>query len=166
MYIMYYEHFDKIWQGRLRYPTNEDILNVYNSKSETFDNAVQKARGTRSKFKQFTSTSALAGFIVLSLDKGYPMHHIELFVQKLSTGTNLEETCPILKLRTAVFNGLLKSKGSNTIQITLASLIKTFNYWNKGVTLKQFKVPNVPPMPVVEPYINCENNVYSELKCP
>ena len=157
MYIMYYEHFDKIWQGRLRYPTNEDILAVYKSRANDFDYAVQKARCIRRSFKQFTSNSALAGFIMLALDKSYPKCRIELFIQKLSTGTNLEETCPILRLRTAVFNGLLKSKGSSTIQITLASLIKTFNYWNKGIAIKQFKLPSVPPMPSIDPHIFSEH---------
>lgn len=161
MYIMYFEHFNKIWQGRLRYPTNEDILTIYKSKAAVFDYATQKAKHCHRSFKQLTSGSAVAGFIVLAIDNGYPIHHIELFIQKLYTGSGLEETDPILRFRAAVFNGLLKSKGPQIVQLTLASLIKTFNFWNKGLTMRQFKVPNVPPMPLIDPYSNCEDKIYS-----
>lgn len=154
MTIMYYEHFDKIWQGRLRYPSNDDILEYYNNMSENVDFAVQKSRYVKNHFKQLTSASAVGGFTVLALDKGYNKEHIELFVQKLATGMNLEGLCPILKLRTSVFNGLFRTKGATVVQLTLASLIKTFNNWNSNIEVKQFKVPNVPPMPIINPVKN------------
>jgi len=151
-YIMYHEHHDKIWQGRLRYPNNTEILEFYQTRSEQVDYASRKGKAVWSAFKQVKSHSAVATFILLALDRGYPRSHIEFFTEKLATGSNLEDTCPILRFRAGAINGIIEQVRHNQRQATLASLIKTFNDWNNGVERRLFRIPPMPPMPVVAPY--------------
>lgn len=150
LYILYHDRIDKIWNGRVRVPTNDEIFDYYKSREDEINYAVQKCTSVRKTFRQLTNASSIATFVLLALDKKHSETHIELFLQKLGNGTNLEETCPILRFRTAVFNGLLQSRGGNVPQLTLASIIKTFNFWHDQNTMKQFKLPNIPPMPLIQ----------------
>ena len=150
MYILYHDWTDKVWNGRVKVPTNDDIFNYYKSREDEINYAVQKCTYVRKTFKQLTNASSLATFTLLALNKKHSVADIELFLQKLAHGTNLEEFCPVLRFRTAVFNGVLQNRRGNMPQLTLASIIKTYNYWQSETPVKLFKLPNIPPMPIIQ----------------
>jgi len=150
MYIMYHEAFDKIWNGRTKGPTHNDIYNYYKSREDEINYAVQKCDTTRKSFRQLSNASAIATFILLAINKNQSVSDIELFTQQLALGANLEETCPVLRFRTAVFNGVLQAGRENKAQLTLASLIKTYNLWRNKNPVRLFRPPSIPPMPVIE----------------
>lgn len=151
MHIMYYEHLERIWQGRLRYPETSEITKFYMSRSNDCDFATQKAYATWRQFRLLTNRSAIGAFVLLAIDNNHPRTEIEAFLQKLGSGSGLDESSPILRFRAAVANGVLNRKGTNKGQLTLAGMLKCFNSAYEGKTTSVFRFPEIPPMPVILP---------------
>lgn len=149
-YMMCKRHPDKVWTGVALIPTHAEIVDAYNDRQEDIDWASALGNNSYAGYRHL-NRAAVTALSLLALDAHWDGETIETFCSKLRNGDGLMADCPILRLRAALANGLLTSKSRHTslIQSHLACLIKTFNYWNQGVSMRLFKAPQCPPIPAV-----------------
>lgn len=150
-YILFQRHPERIWTGgNLILPSHSDIAEIHSERIDevAFASSVSSATYTLCRH---TNKSALVAFVLLAIDAGYDRRLIESFCNKIGSGAGLGELSPILRLRSALINGVIQCRGrrGNTPQIHIACMIKTFNYWIGDVSLRLFKVPAIPPMPTL-----------------
>lgn len=148
-YLLYYRHPDRVWTGgKLDMPSHAEIAELYHQRAEDVAFAISVSASIYGLCR-YTSKSGTLAFVMLAIDAGFERNVIESFCQKLGAGAGLGELSPILRLRSALINGVIQSRGrrGNTPQIHIACMIKTFNYWTEDVALRLFKVPTIPPMP-------------------
>lgn len=154
MYLLMQNYSDKVWSGAApHYPTHAEIGDLFDDREDDASFASALAASAHSSCRQI-SRSATVAFTLLCIDAEHNRDRIEQFCVRLGSGVGLEDTSPILRLRAALTNGILATKrtsGGRLSQTHLACLIKAFNYWNEGVAIKVFKLPTIPPMPIVLP---------------
>jgi hypothetical protein len=153
LYILNERHPDNVWTGnQLRLPTHADIDALFEKRRDEVDFVAGLSVSTHSGCRQAYKSSTVA-FGLLVLDAGHQREALTDFCTSLGSGVGLPSTSPILRLRAALTNGVMqgRAKRSNAAQALLAALIKAFNYENEGAELKLFKLPQIPPMPTVNP---------------
>ena len=146
--IMYRENPDKVWRGRVRYPSHAEISEFYEQFSTQVDRSTEIATRSYGAFRQLNK-SAISTFVMLTMEKNYRMSVVEYFLEKVSRGVDLSEDSAILKYRSSLMNGnVVKDARSvnNGGQLHINALIKAFNLTVSGVTVKLFKAPPVAPM--------------------
>lgn len=151
LYLQYQRHPDKIWADSLpNQPTHTDIDWLCNDRLDEMEFATGQASVTYSSCRQVLKSSVVA-FVLLAIDAGHDWEAISGFCTSLGHGAGLSGCSPILRLRSALTNGVLQSKfkSGRPPQLLLAALIKAFNYENEGAQLKLFKLPTIPPMPAI-----------------
>lgn len=142
---------DLVWTGgKFGAPSHAEITEAFRERSDEVSYACTLASSVY-KACRHTNKPALMAFVLLCLDAGWSIDWIEEFCTKLGNGVGLDDTSPILKLRAALINGVVFAKSSRTYapQVHLSALIKAFNYWTEGASLRLFKLPSIPPMPTV-----------------
>lgn len=146
--VMYRENPDKVWKGRVRYPSHAEISEFYERHSTQVDRSTEIASRSYSAFRQLNKSS-VAAFVMLTMEKNYRMSIVEYFMEKVSRGVDLGDDSAILKYRALLMNGnLLKTPRtiSNGGQLHINALIKVFNLTVSDVVVKQFKAPPIAPM--------------------
>jgi len=95
--------------------------------------------------------SQIAIFRFLAIQK-YPAEKVDLFLERLNDGANLDRDDPIMALRTAIINWRihLRFRSSQTETIfRLACIFKAFNYWIAGRKCKLIKMVQNEAFPVI-----------------
>jgi len=95
--------------------------------------------------------SQIAVFRFIAVQK-YPAEKVDLFLQRLNDGANLDRDDPIMALRTAIINWRIhfrfRSSQTDTI-FRLACIFKAFNYWIVGRKCKLIKMVQNEAFPVI-----------------
>lgn len=100
------------------------------------------------KSKRNLSSSELAGFLYyVHSNKDAPSPIAEEFVEKLTTGADLNEDHPILILRERLTE--IKTKGSAGYQAKFVALAKCWNAFVTGKKMKKVQVSPGEPMPMI-----------------
>ena len=96
--------------------------------------------------------SQIAIFRFLAVEK-YPPEKVDLFLEKLNSGANLDRDDPIMALRTAIINWRshfrFRSSQSDTV-FRLACIFKAFNYWISGRKCRLIKIISGEAFPVIK----------------
>lgn len=148
MLILYRENPGVLWRGRVRQPSHSEISEFYQQFSTQVDRSTEIAGRSYSAFRQLNK-SAVATFVMLTMEKNYRMSIVEYFLEKVSKGVGLGEDSAILKYRSCLMNGNVvkdASQVNNGGQLHINALIKAFNYTVSDVPLKVFKAPPAAPM--------------------
>ena len=78
---------------------------------------------------------------------------VDLFLEKLNSGANLDRDDPIMALRTAIINWRshfrFRSSQSDTV-FRLACIFKAFNYWISGRKCRLIKIISGEAFPVIK----------------
>jgi hypothetical protein len=146
--IMYQENPDKVWRGRVRYPSHAEISEFYERNSTHVDRCTEIASRSYSSFRQLNK-SAIATFVMLTMEKHYRISIVEHFMEKVSKGVDLSSDSAILKYRSSLMNDNIVKNAravNNGGQLHINALIKAFNLTVSDVTVKLFKVPSIVPM--------------------
>ena len=145
LYIMYYEHPDRLWGEKVR-PAHNTILQQWKDKREIIDQYVSDIQGIWRKYRAFQLSPCIA-FALIADDAGWKYDEVIEYFCVFGSGANLKEDSPILSYRNQLANPVYRRRGSNAAQLQLNSQIKCFNLWKKpeGTTLKKFMQPSIPP---------------------
>lgn len=152
-YILYRQYPDILWSGIHR-PSHTDILSLSKSRQNDIAFASDLCASAYYEFRKLRK-SGIVAFVLLAIDNNIPRETIAEFIASLSSGAGLSDYSPILRLRAALVNDVIRNKRKHAHQETqlfLASLIKAFNYDKDNVQMKLFKLPELPPMPRIEPF--------------
>jgi hypothetical protein len=124
--------------------TPQDVLSIYLSDKESFDDSTQHASYYYSKFRGLKESEYFAIYHLLK--KNYK-EKIQQFFIDLSTGASLCETNPAFLLRSYLINSM--SGNSRLINsIKYAYIIKAWNYYVVGRDLKKLMFsPKTESMP-------------------
>lgn len=148
-HIVLYNRFPKRTWSNLPFPTHSEIFDFYTKNAEIIDQISHLVLETTRKFTKINPTG-LAVTCYLAADAGHSLTTIAAFCHGLGNGAGLCADNPLLIYRQFVIN--LKRAtpvDRNLQQYSTACITKAFNYWFEGKTLKQFKAPQFPPMPVI-----------------
>ena len=145
LYRSYYDHPNLLWSGRNVYSVqaiDEEI-----SKIKDFDFYLYLAKKASRDFNQLIA-SALAAFMLVAVDCGYPVETIEEFVYQLSTGQGTSPGDPVYAYRQYLINST-KNKyiQSKRTQRLIADFIKVFNSHISNSEVRKYHPPSLPPMP-------------------
>jgi hypothetical protein len=153
LYFLYVDHPNKVWTGAKLARSHQEILNYYRAKPKFTEFWSKEAVNTYSANKLLNPSALLAFAFVARDAETTSSEQVSQFFELIAHGYGLQEGCPIHRYRQMLANqqasGSFK-RASSINQMALASLIKVFNYWANGVSMKLFKTPNYPPMPVID----------------
>lgn len=147
-HIILYKKFPAKTWNNLPFPTHAEIQNFYDSNFKTIDQLSELVQDTCKKFKKVNPTGLLV-VCFLAAEMGHNMTSISSFCHGLGSGIQLAPGNPILAYRQFLINSTKIPTDRNLQQYSTACLTKLFNYWVEDKSLKQFKAPSFPSMPVV-----------------
>jgi hypothetical protein len=143
-YLLYQKYPAHVWVGNnFNAITISDIKLFYESAPESINELAASALKAYKKFRPLNA-SALICFLLLAKSSDRVYESLE-FVDRLGSGENLNTYDPILLYRSFLSN----NKAPRGLQFHVASNIKMFGKWLKGEDLRQFRVPEFPPMPII-----------------
>ena len=147
--LLFKQHPNKIWVS-MAMPSHSAIAEFYLSNQAVADKISAMVQEASVRYKPLNRTGL---FVVcfLALEACYSEMEVAGFCRDLSVGAGLAENSPILSYRNYLFNCSQRGVSERHLQQhSIACLIKTWNYFYKGESLKQFKPPCLAPMPVLE----------------
>jgi hypothetical protein len=138
--LWYYQnHPNKVWQSRFT-PTDGEVQELLRENP-----LVRPAVRMVHHCNQVGGTADLSLCLFLFLKKS-PVD-AEKFKKAVATGANLVENSPILVLR----NRLINSKGKRGTPLSsrerVAIIIKAWNFWRQGITIKSLRLGPKEKMP-------------------
>jgi hypothetical protein len=151
LYILYNRYPVNVWTGPLK-PSHSDIISFSRERRADVEFAAEISGSAYTECRKLRK-SGIAAFILIGIDANVPREILKNFVKSLSSGAGLSSNSPILRLRAALVNGVIKNNGRGehySSQVFLAALIKAFNFEQDNIEIKLFKVPTVPPMPKIK----------------
>ncbi len=126
--------------------SNTAVLEFYESDAAAFDDVVTKAATLYKGFNRVLETSVISALYYLMSKRN--VEKAELFWNKLCYGIGLEKDSPIRLLR----DRLIKDKVSHTKMkrsYKLAIIIKTWNHYRKGNTIKCLRISEGEKFPKI-----------------
>lgn len=137
-----------VWVGGAAMLSKQQIIELYRSDPEGYETAAKLAKnGHTYPCVQVTAVGAFLYLYASDLaptaeDRQASREYFQLFC----SGEMLSSGNPILTFRNWEAANWKISRVKQ-FQTQLACHIKAFKYWKDGVTMKQFKAPQIPPMP-------------------
>jgi hypothetical protein len=146
--LLYKKYQSRTWSN-MEMPSSGEIGDFYYKNQFIIDKIADIVHDASTSYRTL-NRPGLFVLCFLAVEAGYKIEEVIVFCHNLAKGAGLAEENPILAYRNFLSNFATRNIAKGSLQqFSVACLIKVWNYTHEGVTIKQFKVPQYPPMPAI-----------------